>query len=107
MKLTCRLLKVSSIASHCATVSHFLLANVNTIDLFCYRRHYEGSCIESCEEASNEQYDNRGSITIARCGLSAGVEGPRYFLVKAEKIEHKCFHNFARKHKALIVWKSL
>ena len=44
--------------------------------------------------------DNRGSITIARCGLSAGVEGPRYFLVKAEKIEHKCFHDFAKKHKA-------
>ena len=43
---------------------------------------------------------NRGSITIARCGISAGADGPRYLLVKAEKIEHKSFHNFDKNHKA-------
>lgn len=44
--------------------------------------------------------DNRGSITISRCGLASGQEGPRFFLVKAEKIENKAFKNFSQKHGA-------
>jgi hypothetical protein len=45
--------------------------------------------------------DNRASITICRCGLASGDEGPRYFLVKAEKIENNALKgDFARKHKA-------
>ena len=45
--------------------------------------------------------DNRGTITIARCGLASGVDGPRFFLVKAEKIDLDTFKgNFSRKHSA-------
>ena len=42
--------------------------------------------------------DNRGLITISRSGLAAGHEGPRFFLVKAEKVEHDIFKDFSRKH---------
>ena len=45
--------------------------------------------------------DNRGTITIARCGLASGADGPRFFLVKGEKVEMRTFQgNFAKKHKA-------
>ena len=43
--------------------------------------------------------DNRASITITRCGLASGDEGPRYFLVKADKIENKALKgDFSKKH---------
>ena len=45
--------------------------------------------------------DNRGTITISQCGLASGVDGPRYFLVKAEKISLQTFKgDFAKKHNA-------
>ena len=44
--------------------------------------------------------DNRGSITISRSGLASGQEGPRFFLVKAEKIENNAFKNFSKQHGA-------
>ena len=31
--------------------------------------------------------ENRGTITIARCGLVSGAYGPSFYLVKAEKID--------------------
>ena len=43
--------------------------------------------------------DNRGTVTIAGSGLKNGQEGPRFFLVKAEKVEHSTFKTFAAKHK--------
>ena len=45
--------------------------------------------------------DNRGNITISCCGLASGVDGPRFYLVKAEKIDIQTFkEDFAKKHKA-------
>jgi hypothetical protein len=45
--------------------------------------------------------DNKGTITVARCGLASGIDGPRFFLVKGEKIELSTFKgNFAAKHDA-------
>ena len=45
--------------------------------------------------------DNKGTITIARCGLASGVDGPRFFLVKGEKIDRATFTgDFAAKHDA-------
>ena len=45
--------------------------------------------------------DNRGTITIARCGLASEADGPRFFLVKGEKVEMRSFQgNFSKKHKA-------
>ena len=45
--------------------------------------------------------DNRGTITIFRCGLASGVDGPRFYLVKAENIDIQTFKgDFAKKHKA-------
>jgi hypothetical protein len=45
--------------------------------------------------------DNKGTITIARCGLASGVDGPRFFLVKGEKIDQATFTRaFAAKHDA-------
>ena len=45
--------------------------------------------------------DNRGTITIARCGLAAGVDGPRFYLVKADNIDLQKFKgNFSTKHGA-------
>ena len=45
--------------------------------------------------------DNRGTITIARCGLASGVDGPRFFLVQGEKVDQSTFTgNFAAKHDA-------
>ena len=45
--------------------------------------------------------DNRGTITIYRCGLASGFDGPRFYLVKAEKIDIQTFKvNFTKKHKA-------
>ena len=31
--------------------------------------------------------DNRGSITIARCGLASGSDGPHFHLIKGEKVD--------------------
>ena len=45
--------------------------------------------------------DNRGTITISRCGLASGVDNHRFYLVKAEKIDIQTIKgNFAKKHKA-------
>ena len=45
--------------------------------------------------------DNRGTITIARCGLASGADGPCFYLVKAEKIDVQTFKgNFSIKHGA-------
>ena len=44
---------------------------------------------------------NRGTITTYCCGLASGVDAPRLYLVKVEKIDLKTFKgNFAKKHKA-------
>ena len=52
--------------------------------------------------------DNRGTITIARCGLASGADGPHFYLVKAEKIDLQTFKgNFSTKHGALLGQKSL
>ena len=45
--------------------------------------------------------DNHGTITIYCCGLASGVDGPRFYLVKVEKIDLQNFKgDFAKKHKA-------
>ena len=45
--------------------------------------------------------DNHGTITISCCGLASGVDGPRFYLVKAEKIDLQTFKgDFTKKHKA-------
>ena len=45
--------------------------------------------------------DNRRTINISHCGLASGVDSPRFYLVKAEKIDIQTFKgNFAKKHKA-------
>ena len=46
--------------------------------------------------------ENHGTITIARCGLASGADGPRFYLVKSEKIDLQKFKgNFSTKHGAL------
>ena len=45
--------------------------------------------------------DKRGTITISCYGLASGVDGPRFYLVKAENIDlQNLKNNFAKKHKA-------
>ena len=45
--------------------------------------------------------NNRGTITISHCGLASGVDGPRFYLVKVDKIDLQTFKgNFANNHKA-------
>ena len=45
--------------------------------------------------------NNRGTITISCCGLASGVDGPRFYLVKAEKIDIQTFKgDFSKKHKS-------
>ena len=45
--------------------------------------------------------DNRRTITIYRCGLASGVDVPRFYLMKAEKIDLQTSKgNFKNKHKA-------
>ena len=45
--------------------------------------------------------NNRGTITISRFGLASGVDGPRFYLVKAENIDLQTFKgDFEKKHKA-------
>ena len=45
--------------------------------------------------------DNRCSITAVRSGVSAGAEGPRFFLAAAEEIKYKTLNaNFSKKHNA-------
>ena len=45
--------------------------------------------------------DNCGNITIAHCGLASGADGPRFYLVKTEKIDLQTFKgNFSTKHSA-------
>ena len=44
---------------------------------------------------------NRGTITIARCVLESGADGPCFYLVDAEKIDLQTFKgNFSTKHGA-------
>ena len=46
-------------------------------------------------------YDNRLNITIYRCGLASGIDGPHFYFVKAEKIDIQTYKGgFAKKHKA-------
>ena len=43
--------------------------------------------------------DNRGTITIARCGLASVTDGPSFYLVKANKIDLHTFKgNSLTKH---------
>ena len=43
--------------------------------------------------------DNRVTITIARCGLASGADGPNFYFVNAEKINLQTFKgNFSTKH---------
>ena len=45
--------------------------------------------------------DNRGTITISWCGLASVADGPRFYLVKVEKIDIQTFKgDFANEHKA-------
>ena len=45
--------------------------------------------------------DNRRTITISCCCLASGVDVPRFYLVKAEKIDLQNFKgDFAQNHKA-------
>ena len=45
--------------------------------------------------------DNRGTITVSRCGLASGADGPSFYLVKDEKIDLQTFKgNFSTKHGA-------
>ena len=45
--------------------------------------------------------DNRGTITFYCCGLASVVDGPRFYLVNAEKIDIQTFKsNFANNHEA-------
>ena len=49
----------------------------------------------------NNTDDNRRNITISFCLISSGVCGPRFYLVKVEKIDIQNFNgDFAKKHKA-------
>ena len=46
-------------------------------------------------------YDNRLNITIYCCGLASGLDGPRFYFVKAVKIVIQTYKGgFAKKHKA-------
>ena len=46
-------------------------------------------------------YNNRLNITIYRCGLASGLDGPHFYFVKAEKIDIQTYKGgFAKKHKA-------
>ena len=45
--------------------------------------------------------NNRRTITIFICGIASGVDGPRFYLVKAENIGIQNFKgDFKKKHKA-------
>ena len=45
--------------------------------------------------------DNRGTITIARCGLASGADGPSFYLVKDKNINLQTFkRNFSTKNSA-------
>ena len=45
--------------------------------------------------------ENRGTITISRCGLASGAYGPIFYMVKAEKIDLHTFKgNFSTKNGA-------
>ena len=45
--------------------------------------------------------DNRGSITIARCGIASGSDGPCFYLIKGEKVDLDTFKgDFSSKHGA-------
>ena len=45
--------------------------------------------------------DNRGTITVSRCGLASGADGPSFYLVKDEKIDLQTFKgNFSTKNGA-------
>ena len=46
--------------------------------------------------------NNRRTVTIYRCGLASGGDGPHLYFVKTEKIDIQNFKgNFAKKHKVL------
>ena len=56
---------------------------------------------KAVKKHQTNNYNNRGTITIAWCGLASGVDGPCFYLVKAEKIDFQTFKgDFAKKHKA-------
>ena len=44
--------------------------------------------------------NNHGSITIVRVGLAVGVEGPRFFLAKGEKVDHVALKKIDKDHSA-------
>ena len=56
---------------------------------------------KSVKKHQTNTENNCGTITISCCGLVSGVDGPRFYLVKAEKIDIQTFKgDFANKHKA-------
>ena len=64
-------------------------------------RCYKGGSFQRCKETSTNTDNKRGTITISRCGISSGVYGPRFQLVKSENIDIQTFKgDFANKHKA-------
>ena len=45
--------------------------------------------------------NNHRTVTISFCGLASGVDGPLFYLVKAENIDIQTFKgDFTKKHKA-------
>ena len=44
--------------------------------------------------------DSRDSITIVRVGSAGGVDGPRIYLAKGQRLEYECLINFCKHHDA-------
>ena len=56
---------------------------------------------KSVKKHQTNTENNCRTITISCCGLVSGVDGPRFYLVKAENIDIQTFKgDFAKRHKA-------
>ena len=47
--------------------------------------------------------DNHDTITIYRCGIAYGADGPQLFLVKAENIELDTLKGFFKENTTLLL----
>ena len=47
--------------------------------------------------------DNHDTITIYRCGIAYGADGPQLFLVKADNIEIDTIKGFFKENTALLL----
>ena len=47
--------------------------------------------------------DNHDTITIYRCGIASGADGPQLFLVKAENIELDTLKVFFKENTTLLL----